>query len=243
MIKFLPFMIFIPLVTYACEIPHNMASSDIIIIGEQHGKRLQPIYAACVLEHLASKKIPIILALEHISQDNQEITHQWFNMFENADQFAIELQWWKSGWPSWMVYRPLLSKAYDLKIPLIATDNMDVLSKEELQNIWDNDFAQAYEAWAQIIRSYHQNDIEVQKLEELILLQMSRDAHMSRAINDYAAQNEQPSYVIVYYAGQDHARNQYSIKQLLNNPNSLTIAQNCPKFNHQFDFITKECKN
>ncbi len=239
--KFLLIIILIPFVTYACEMPKNITSSNIIIIGEQHGKRQQPIYAACILEHLTSKNIPAALALEHIHLDNQKLTHQWFDIFDNADQFAIQLQWWKSGWPSWMTYRPLLTKAYELKIPLIATDSSDILDKEEVQKIWYNDFIPAYEAWEKMIRSYHQDKIEQQKLDELILLQMSRDIHMSRAINAYIKQY--PQYLIIYYAGQDHVRNRYSVKQLLNKPTILTIAQNCPKLDHQFDFITKKCEN
>lgn len=239
--KLLLATIFASFTAHNCEIPQEALSSDLIIIGEQHGRRAQPIYVMCVLEYLASNNISTALAMEHIHQDHKESTSNWYNVFESADQLAIELKWWKSGWPSWMIYRPLLSKAYDLKLPLIATDSADVLNKEEIQNIWNENFTQAYEGWAKIIRDYHQNNIEPQKLDELILLQMSRDIHMSRAINDYVKQY--PEHLIIHYTGQDHARNNFSIKQLLSDLDVLTIAQNCPKLNHQFDFIANKCEN
>ncbi len=213
--------------------------ASIIMLGEQHGKRNQPVFAACLLKQLAAAKQPMALAMEHIQQEHQLLTQDWVQNYDNADQFAIALQWWRQGWPSWMIYRPLFAAAYDRNIPLIATDKLNTLPEDEIMEIWGNDYEHAYDAWQRIINDYHQGGLEAQKLHELIILQMSRDIHMSRAIATYM-QNH-PKAKIIFYAGQDHIRNDFSIKQLLQQYQVITIAQNCPKLGHQFDYNTQLC--
>lgn len=234
------FLAFITIKSNAeCLLPEEAINADVIIIGEIHGNKDQILYAKCILKALHQRDQNLALALEMISQEHHDHLKDWLNKYENADQMAIKIQWWKSGWPNWSIYRPLLTKAYDLKQPLIATDDIASLPRIEIEKIWNEEFEKAYEAWSHIISDYHQYHIEIKKLDELIILQMSRDIHMAQAIKDYKKKN--PNQKILFYTGQDHARNHGAIKSLIKPYKSFTIAQNCPKFNHQFDHNTQIC--
>ncbi len=231
----LTLLIILPLKPYA----ENFAPAQIILIGEQHGKAQQIHMATEIIQKYAHKQNNIAIALEHIPQKYQNKLQNWTQIYENPDKLAIDIEWWKSGWPNWMVYRPLFQAAYDLNIPLIATDNTKALPLKQLQKIWGNNYSPTYKAWSLIIKDYHQNNIQNEKLNKLIILQMSRDIHMANNIKKYLQKN--PHKKIIYLAGQDHIRNNYSVKSLLKEYSSVSIALNCPKLNHKFDQHTQKC--
>lgn len=208
-------------------------------MGEAHGKPQNIAIATQYLEKTIESNPNIALALEHIDSSKQPLLKNWTQSYENADKLAIALEWWKSGWPNWMVYRPLFIKAYEHNIPLIATDNSTSLPLAQIQTLWAADFDEAYGAWALIIKDYHNNDIEEEKLHRLILLQMSRDIHMAKTIDVFLKEN--PDKTVFYLAGQDHVRNHYSVKSLLKHYSSFSIATNCPKLNHQFNKVIALC--
>lgn len=222
-----------------CTLPQQANDIDILIIGETHGSKEQVEYAACILEKISTDN-ETALAIEMIPQKYRLRLVDWVNIYENADKMAIDIEWWKSGWPSWTIYRPLLTQAYDLKLDIIPTDDLTPLPLNIIKESWGSDYQNTYDAWASIINDYHQNNIEPQKLDDLIQLQMSRDINISQAIKEFKQNN--PNTKIVFYTGQDHARNRGSIKDLLKPYSSYTIAQNCPKLGHQFDFNTQNCK-
>ncbi len=234
--KKLSFTIFLltSIISYAKE----SLSPQIILVGEQHGKKEQIEAASALMTQYYSPQ-NTALALEHISQKQQDKLSNWLQDYKNPDQLAIDIKWWQSGWPNWMIYRPLFQTAYQLNMPLIATDETRILPSDEIQNIWGDHYAHAYQAWELIIKDYHKQDIEAKKLHELVILQMSRDIHMAEAIKQYL--NKHPKAKIIFFAGQDHIRNNYSIPSLLKDYQSFSIALNCPKFDHIFNHIIPQC--
>ncbi len=218
----------------------NVNDYDVIIIGEQHGNSDNIKSAICIMEYINNNSHKeVILAMEHLPSYLQEqIGSRWYQEYSSVDKLAVSIKWWELGWPNWLIYRDIFNFAYINNIALVALDDATIVTDKNMKQEFKDSYELAKEAWKQIINNYHNNDIEADKLTLLANLQMSRDINMANNLKNNMTNNN----IAILYAGQDHARNDGSIKILLSEFNVLTIGLNCTILEQKFNYSVKKCR-
>jgi uncharacterized iron-regulated protein len=102
------------------EVLDQAAKAGTLILGERHGVEAHPQAAACLLALLPT---PTTLVVEQIARDRQGVIATWrADHPETADGLGAALEWWRSGWPAWRVYRPLFAAAWRARVDVVAAD-------------------------------------------------------------------------------------------------------------------------
>ncbi|MCK5696794.1 MAG: ChaN family lipoprotein [Gammaproteobacteria bacterium] len=222
------------------SVQHTIQNNNIILLGETHDNIHHHQGQAQFITYLAPNKPTI--AYEMLNQNQQSLIdqfeHKEYKHNQNSDKitdlFATTIQWEKSGWPEWSLYRPVFFNTIDAQLAMIAT-NMplkqvrEVIKKgsssldQHYQNLltqyqYDDDLQAELE---QEVQSAHCDMLPETMLAPMLLGQQVRDLSMTQAIQK---ESNNVSQVIVI-AGSGHTRTDYGIPFYLAQENpALSIA-------------------
>lgn len=102
------------------EVLDLAAKAGTVVLGERHGVEAHPLAAACLLSLLP---VAPVLVVEQIGRDRQSLVESWRAEHpETVDGLGARLEWWRTGWPAWRVYRPLFAAAWRARVDLVAAD-------------------------------------------------------------------------------------------------------------------------
>jgi uncharacterized iron-regulated protein len=185
------------------------ASKDgVILVGERHGVEAQPRNTACILRALAETG-PVDLVLEMIPSQKQSVVDGYVRQHpEVADGLGAELQWWKSGWPSWTTYEPLVDAALITRSSILAGDSDGTGKAEPERN--DAAWQSAERSWAEAMKAAHCGLIDDERAAELGRVQVARDVHMAAIV-----MNRPQRRPAIVYAGRAHVRRDRSLRLAL----------------------------
>ncbi|BCS52800.1 ChaN family lipoprotein [Geobacter sp. SVR] len=100
------------------DVVSNVASADVIFIGEVHNNTQHHQAQLDVLRSLQAKKLPLAIGLEMFTPEDQQKLDDWTGGTLDEESFmAVFSRNWSYGWP---LYRDLFVFARDNRIPLIA---------------------------------------------------------------------------------------------------------------------------
>ena len=229
----LPFISFFCLIS-ACVTPLNapahlplsdqqkadLIAADVIILGEIHDNPEHHLIQAELLRNLAAERGIAAIYLEQVPRQQQAILSAVSK--ENLDQAGERLEWQKSGWPDFALYRPIFEAALDAHIPLVGANIPVASSKSIYTSGYDGVFSkveqdqvglmeplppEASERLKQSIIEGHCNMIPADHAVKMIPIQRARDAAM--ALSFLAAKPQRTP--VIYIVGAGHARKDFGI--------------------------------
>ncbi len=181
-----------------------LAKADVILVGERHGHRPHQDRVVFLLEALADRGRYPALAMEMLEPEQAEkIARFRVKEPEYSTRLGAELEWHKTGWPSWVHYDPIFSVAFTAKLPILAAD----LAKAEQQRIETSAPEAAADpaitdSWRASMKAAHCDLIEPDRLERVTSLQWQRDRAMAGAVRAGLAKAGQ----VLLLAGREHVR-------------------------------------
>ncbi len=220
------------------SVQQKIQDKNIILLGETHDNIEHHQRQAQFIAYLAPNKPAI--AYEMLNQNQQAVIDQFElkeykhnqNSEEITDLFASTIQWEKSGWPEWSLYRPVFYRTIEAQLAMIAT-NMplkkvrSVIKKgrssldqhyQDLLNKYQYDDALQAEL-EQEVQSAHCDMLPKSMLAPMLLGQQVRDLSMTQAIQKSASKQ------VIVIAGSGHTRIDYGIPFYLAQENpTLSIA-------------------
>ena len=204
----------VPLVALPSQVGPDVHA---LYIGERHGIKGHPRAAACLMSHLAGRVHTLVL--EQIRQDQQSIVDTQFTSHpESAGQLGAALTWWKSGWPAWRVYEPLLAMAWIGRMAIRGGDvptGMNTPSEVELAEQFatrtGSRFERAVTSWSAAMRQAHCNLIEDARARSLAVTQVHRDLSMAGVMQAAL----RPDGIAMFYSGRAHVRRDRSVPSLV----------------------------
>lgn len=206
-----------------CEdLVRALADVDVVMLGEKHGETEQHKRQAVIVNGLLELGVKPALLMEMFSLNQQTILDK-LNKPEKdqANKLAIELKWWKTAWPAFNAYEPMVQAAFDKQLPVIAADlpndvqkavreqGVEILKPELRQALKLNTLPleAARASWATAMKKAHCDMLSEEELKHVTTLQRVRDAFMAKRILD--AQAEHGKAILI--AGRAHTRHDRSI--------------------------------
>lgn len=209
-------------------------SADVVIIGEQHDDPGHHRIQASIAAELTRRARPVVVAFEMIDE-TQRPTLDAFLAARPRDAAALgaRLDWDRSGWPDWALYRPIadaaLAQAHPPAKPLAPANLPPALARDIARNglnaagiapglrevlrqaeTRDGD---ALAVHAADIAASHCGMLPESALAPFALAQYARDATMAQAVVAAAAAN--PGARIILIAGNGHARKDVGVPRHL----------------------------
>ncbi len=197
-------------------------TANVLLLGETHDNAMHHQLQSEMIAHLISHNHQPAVAFEMLDRDQQEAIDlflQKYTAAENVDTFAEAIDWKKSGWPDWSLYRPVFNTVLKAELALIAANLNHKLIREVIQ--------QGPEvlpvSYQQLLTKYQYDDNTRQELETeifsahcemlaekhlppMLMAQQLRDISMSQILV-----NRQAVDGIVLIAGSGHIRNDYGV--------------------------------
>jgi uncharacterized iron-regulated protein len=194
----------------------SLAGARFVLLGEKHDNpdhhRLQ---AWVVAELVAAGRRPAV-AFEMLGADTQAaIDRHLARAPDDAAGLADAVDWKRSGWPDWAMYRPIAEAAMRARLPIVAANlgrarlqalragglaALDAPDRAELA--LDQSLAPAAgAALASEIRDAHCGHASAGSIERMIDIQRARDATMAGAL----LASEAPDGAVLI-AGTGHVR-------------------------------------
>lgn len=197
-------------------IAKTIGATGVLLIGERHGVRDHPKAAACLIEAVAAQAAPAVV-MEMITPDQAPALNAYRAAHpEIADGLGAQLQWWKTGWPSWPIYAPLFDTVWHTRSSVIAGDlaKAAILNPPgQIEAAFGAKIDATRTSWREAMSTAHCNLIDDTKALTLADRQINRDFAMARAITQARA-SAKP---VVLYAGRAHVRNDRSVGFILRN--------------------------
>ena len=212
------------------QLNSNLASFDVILLGETHDNAQHHQLQARVIDALLEQKIYPIIAFEMLNQNQQESIQKFQNQKDqDTDNFAEIVNWEKTGWPEWSLYRPVFAAAIENNLTIIAANlnskqirkvikqGAEVLSSEyqSLLKKYQYD-ATLKKQLKQDILSAHCDMLPEKMLDPMLLGQQTRDIAMTMAIQKGLTSTDDK---VVLIAGSGHTRTDYGIPYYLHSEN------------------------
>jgi uncharacterized iron-regulated protein len=195
------------------ELVKRLAAAEAILLGERHGHVAHQSRAAFLIAALADRERYPALALEMLEPRQAIIVDRYRREEpEYSGRLGAALQWWDTGWPSWVFYEPIFSAAFTAKLPLIAADlpraEQDRIERSSTDTPPD---AAIYTSWKASMKAAHCNLIEEDRLSRVATLQWRRDQAMADAVREGVAN----AGSVILLAGREHVRRDRGIARHL----------------------------
>jgi uncharacterized iron-regulated protein len=193
-----------------------VGTNGTLLIGERHGVREHPKAAACLIAELATKAAPAVV-LEMLTPDQAPTVDAYRAAHpEIVDGLGAQLLWWKTGWPAWPVYAPLLDTVWHTRSALLPGDLAKAAVQKtpaELEATFGAKLAAARTSWGEAMTVAHCGLIDAPKVAALADRQINRDLAMAEAITAASGKGR----AVVLYAGRAHIRRDRSVGLILAN--------------------------
>jgi uncharacterized iron-regulated protein len=197
-----------------------------VLLGEKHDNPDHHRLQAWLLHALiAAGRRPAVGFEMFTVADAPAIAQQLAAHPRDAGGLAEAVNWQRSGWPDWAMYRPIAEAALQANLPIVATN----LSPATVRSLHQSDAtaldatvaarlgvdrplaADTQIAMAEEIRQAHCGHAVDQQINAMIVVQRARDAQMAESL---AAAGQQDGAVLI--AGAGHVRRDYGIPAYLN---------------------------
>jgi uncharacterized iron-regulated protein len=174
----------------------QLSRARFILLGERHDNPDHHRLQTELLRALIARGLRPAVSFEMFTADDAPvIARQLADAPRDADALADAVDWKRSGWPAWPMYRPLVQVALDAGLPVVAGN----VSRSVVRGVTDNglDLNPATAAglgldvpWplafqadltAELRRAHcgHGSDTMI---ERMALIQRARDARMARSL-------------------------------------------------------------
>jgi len=111
-----------------------LARADVAVLGEVHDNPDHHLLQAREIRAVAAAGRAPALALEMINTPMQErLTAAQAAPGATADTVAAAVEWSKSGWPDFALYRPILQEALASRLPLVAANLSRATAREMMK--------------------------------------------------------------------------------------------------------------
>ncbi len=210
------------------SVQQTIQAKNIILLGETHDNIQHHQRQAQFISYLAKNK-PVV-AYEMLNQNQQDIIDTFErnhyksnkNPDEITDLFSKTIKWDKSGWPEWILYRPVFYHTIKHQLAIIGT-NIDlkkvrrlikkgrsVLNQNEQDLLNKYQYNTALQAQLeQEIQSAHCDMLPKKMLSPMLLGQQVRDLSMTQAIQEALLSADVRQVIVI--AGSGHTRIDYGI--------------------------------
>lgn len=220
------------------ELPRSLLpaleDADIVIIGEQHDDPEHHRIQAAIAAELTRRARPVIVAFEMIDETQRVVLDDFLsNHPRDAAALGARLDWERSGWPDWALYRPIadaaLAQPHPPAQPLVPANLPPALARDIARNGLNApslapalmDILRQAEARDRVALAVHAADIAASHcgmlpesaLAPFALAQYARDATMAQAV--VAAAEANPGARIILIAGNGHARKDVGVPRHL----------------------------
>lgn len=190
------------------EVLDLAAKAGTTILGERHGVEAHPQAAACLLALLP---ISPTLVVEQIGRERQSVVEGWrADHPETVDGLGAKLEWWKTGWPAWRIYRPLLAAAWRARVEVAAADKSaadDARLSAKLSELGPRG-EKLVADWAEAMRVAQCGLPSPQEALKAGREQALRDMSFVETLRDRSGPT-------LFFAGRSHARRDRSVPALL----------------------------
>jgi len=175
----------------------HLSRTRFILLGERHDNTDHHRLQAELLQALIARGRRPAVSFEMFTADDASIiARQLADAPRDADALADAVDWKRSGWPAWPMYRPLVQVALDAGLPVVAGNlspsvvrglsesGLDLkppvtAGSLGLDGAWPPSF-QA-DLTAELRRAHCGQGSDVM-LERMALIQRARDARMARSL-------------------------------------------------------------
>jgi uncharacterized iron-regulated protein len=196
-----------------------------VLLGEKHDNPDHHRLQAWLLHALiAAGRRPAVGFEMFTVADAPAIAQQLAAHPSDAAGLAQAVNWQRSGWPDWAMYRPIAEAALQAKLPIVATNLSPATVRSLGQSgaeALDATFAarlgldrplaaDTQTAMAEEIREAHCGHAAEQQINAMIVVQRARDAQMAESL---AAAGQQDGAVLI--AGAGHVRRDYGMPAYL----------------------------
>jgi uncharacterized iron-regulated protein len=194
----------------------RLRRSRFVLLGEKHDNPDHHRLQAWVLQSLIAAGRHPALGFEMFTADDAPVIarHLASHPFDAAG-LAEALNWQRSGWPDWAMYRPLVEAALQANLPVVAANLSPATVRSLSQGgstALDATFAARYgldrplspalqEAMAEEIRAAHCGYAAEPQVNAMLLVQRARDAQMAESLTTAGRQDG-----AVLIAGAGHVR-------------------------------------
>jgi uncharacterized iron-regulated protein len=99
----------------------QLSRARFILLGERHDNPDHHRLQAELLQALIARGLRPAVSFEMFTADESSIiARQLTDAPRDADALAAAVDWKRSGWPAWPMYRPLVQAALDAGLPVVA---------------------------------------------------------------------------------------------------------------------------
>ena len=203
-----------------------LAAARVVVLGEKHDNPDHHALQAQAIDALVARGRKPAVVFEMIERGQQAALDAARTRAPgDVDAIAAALDWQRSGWPEWSLYRPVFASAVRHGLPIVAgsLDRADVMevARRGTQALEPSFVAQhklaepssdaPAEALREEMRQAHCSMMPESMLDAMVLVQRARDAML--ASQTHAALERASSAVVI--AGNGHARKDRGVPRYL----------------------------
>jgi uncharacterized iron-regulated protein len=203
----------------------HLGRGRFVLLGEKHDNPDHHRLQAWLLRALIAAGRRPAVGFEMFSVDDAPaIAQQVAAHPSDAVGLAEAVNWQRSGWPDWAMYRPIAEAALQAKLPIVATNLSPATVRSLGQSgtvALDATFADrlgldrplaadTQTAMAEEIREAHCGYAAEKQINAMMLVQRARNAQMAESL---AVAGQQDGAVLI--AGAGHVRRDYGIPAYL----------------------------
>jgi uncharacterized iron-regulated protein len=202
------------------------AGADLLLLGETHDNPDHHVLQARIVRQVTAAGRRPALAFEMLPTTQQEtVDAALARAPRDPDVLGAALRWDESGWPDFVMYRPIFAAGLDAGLPIVAANLPRAVVKDlvtkgagaldaPLRERLEREEPLAPEALASLreeMRESHCNELPDAMLEPLVLAQRAKDARMSRRMVEAGAGGRGAILV----TGKGHARTDRGVPSYL----------------------------
>ncbi|MBR9971076.1 ChaN family lipoprotein [Magnetospirillum sulfuroxidans] len=206
--------------------------ADIVLLGETHDNADHHALQAWMVRRLMETPIKPLLAFEMFDAAQAPALETYLSTHpRDADGLAAAVEWEKSGWPDWRMYRPIAQAALNggavLAAANLSRDDTKIIAKGNIPPAWTGKLGLEKpqdpadrQAMEEDIQAGHCNMLPARALPAMVRVQRGRDAAMAWTLS------QSPRSVLI--AGAGHVRADRAVPrhlaEMAPGRNVLTIA-------------------
>lgn len=194
------------------ELVTQARTADAVLLGETHDNADHHALQAWMVERLAEGGRRPLVAFEMIDAGQEDALRRHLQAHPgDADGLGAALDWDKSGWPDWALYRPIAAAALSAGAPVAPAN----LSRQQVRAIAKGetsiplpDLPADQIGMLEIeIKSGHCNMLPEAAVPGMVRVQRSRDATMAQSLSH--GLDQQGKAVLI--AGAGHTRTDHGV--------------------------------
>ncbi len=202
-----------------------VAAADFVALGEVHDNPDHHLLQTRLVRAITAAGRRPALAFEMLDANQQAaVDASLAKAARDPDALGKAVEWAKSGWPEFQLYRPIFAAGLEAGLPIVAAN----LSKPELKELRakgrealdaalevrlarEEPFSETARAALRTeMEESHCGEVPESRLERLVLVQRARDARMAERMVTAGAERG-----AILIAGKGHARNDRAVPAIV----------------------------